>query len=136
MALATAGGPVLQSVGGFYVDRTIPGASATYGIFAPVIGLLSWFWLASRTCCSSRAESTSSCAAPVAALADRRAEPGDREALLRFAEAARMDRRQEIEVGFGDGEDARPALAAVASISTLAAVFDQGARPARTAIGG
>ena len=31
-------------------------------------------------------------------------EPADRRALQRTAEATRMDRRQEIAVGFGDGE--------------------------------
>jgi YihY family inner membrane protein len=35
----------LQYVGGLYVGRTLDGASATYGTFAVVIGLLSWIFL-------------------------------------------------------------------------------------------
>ena len=48
VALAAAGGLVFQSIGGWYVDRTIKDASATNGTFAAVIGLLSWFWLAAH----------------------------------------------------------------------------------------
>lgn len=48
MGLAGLGWLVLQSVGGWYVDRTVAGASSTYGSFALVIGLLSWFWLGSQ----------------------------------------------------------------------------------------
>jgi len=43
VALAGLGWLVLQSVGGWYVDLTVAGASSTYGSFALVIGLLSWF---------------------------------------------------------------------------------------------
>jgi YihY family inner membrane protein len=35
----------LQYVGGLYVSRSLDGASATYGTFAVVIGLLSWIYL-------------------------------------------------------------------------------------------
>jgi uncharacterized BrkB/YihY/UPF0761 family membrane protein len=45
VAVAAVGSLVLQSVGGWYVDRAISGASATYGTFALVIGPLSWFLL-------------------------------------------------------------------------------------------
>jgi YihY family inner membrane protein len=36
---------VLQIASGFYVDRVIKDAEATYGVFATVIGLLSWMYL-------------------------------------------------------------------------------------------
>jgi inner membrane protein YhjD len=36
---------LLQAVGQWYVNRTIKGASDTYGTFAVVIGLLSWLYL-------------------------------------------------------------------------------------------
>lgn len=36
---------LLQGVGGYYVTRTVRGAGDTYGIFAVVIGLLSWLYL-------------------------------------------------------------------------------------------
>jgi membrane protein len=37
---------VLQLVGGYIVDRQLRHASSTYGVFAIVIGLLSWIYLA------------------------------------------------------------------------------------------
>ena len=46
--LCTAGLLLLQSVGAFYVELTIERASITYGLFAVVIGLLSWFWLTAQ----------------------------------------------------------------------------------------
>ncbi len=38
----------LQAVGGFYVDRVVSRANATYGFFAIVIGLLSWLYLGAQ----------------------------------------------------------------------------------------
>ena len=43
--LAAAAGAVLQAVGGYYVGHQLQGASQTYGLFAVVIGLLSWLYL-------------------------------------------------------------------------------------------
>src|SRR3954452_21101509 len=37
---------ILQALGGWYVDTTIRRATDTYGLFATVIGLLSWLTLA------------------------------------------------------------------------------------------
>jgi YihY family inner membrane protein len=37
---------ILQTAGGYIVDRQLRGASSTYGVFAIVIGLLSWIYLA------------------------------------------------------------------------------------------
>jgi YihY family inner membrane protein len=48
VAIAALGLLVLQSVGGWYVDLTISNATSTYGTFALVIGLLSWFLLAAH----------------------------------------------------------------------------------------
>ena len=104
VALAAVGAFALQSLGGWYVDRTITDASAIYGTFALVIGLLSWFFLVSHLLLV---------AAEVNVVLRWRLwprslagelEPADRRALSRVAEAARMDRRQEIEVDFGDAE--------------------------------
>ncbi len=98
------GALALQSLGGWYVDHTITDASAIYGTFALVIGLLSWFFLVSHLLLI---------AAEVNVVLRWRLwprslagelEPADRRALSRVAEAARMDRRQEIEVDFGDAE--------------------------------
>jgi membrane protein len=46
--VAGAGIVALQAVGTFVVNRYIKGASDTYGTFAVVIALLSWFFLVSR----------------------------------------------------------------------------------------
>ncbi len=39
---------ILQTVGGYIVDRQLRGASSTYGVFAIVIGMLSWLYLAAN----------------------------------------------------------------------------------------
>ena len=47
--VAAAGGLlVLQALGGRYVERTIGRATDTYGLFATVIGLLSWLSIAAQ----------------------------------------------------------------------------------------
>jgi YihY family inner membrane protein len=43
--LAGVGWVLLGLVGGFYITRVVQGASDTYGVFAVVIGLLSWLLL-------------------------------------------------------------------------------------------
>jgi membrane protein len=100
VAVAAVGSLALQAAGGWYVDRTIVGASATYGTFALVIGLLSWFWLAAHLLLV---------AAEVNVVLHRRLwprsltgamEPADRLALERSATAARQDAREEITVSF------------------------------------
>ena len=77
-------------------------AGDTYGAFALVIGLLSWFWLGSHLLLL---------AAEVNVVLHRRLwprsptgdlEPADRGALRRSTEAARRDRRQTIVVQFDD----------------------------------
>ena len=39
---------ILQTAGGYIVDRQLRHASSTYGVFAIVIGLLSWIYLAAN----------------------------------------------------------------------------------------
>ena len=100
--LAAAGLLLLQSLGGWYVDHTITGADATYGVFALVIGLLSWFFLAAHLLLA---------AAEVNVVLARRLwprsltgelTPADERALRHFAEATRRDPRQRIDVSFED----------------------------------
>jgi YihY family inner membrane protein len=43
--VAGLGWLALQSIGGYYVTHQLQGASQTYGMFAVVIGLLSWLYL-------------------------------------------------------------------------------------------
>jgi membrane protein len=99
---------ILQSAGSLYVDHVIAGADATYGTFALVIGLLSWFWLASQLLLM---------AAEVNVVLRWRLwprglrgelEPADRRSLRRFATASRQDAREQITVGFSD-EPPQPA---------------------------
>jgi len=102
VALASIGALALQSAGAWYVERTVARASETYGTFALVIGLLSWFWLFSHLLLV---------AAEVNVVLRRRLWPrsltgeleaADRAALQRTAEAMRQDERQEILVRFRD----------------------------------
>ena len=102
VALAAVASLILQAIGGWYFDRTVAGAGDTYGTFALVIGLLSWFWLGSHVLLL---------AAEINVVLHRRLwprsltgdlEPADREVLRRAAEAARQDPRQEILVRFDD----------------------------------
>jgi membrane protein len=106
VAVAAVGSLLLQAAGGWYVNHTISDASAVYGTFALVIGLLSWFWLGAQLLLM---------AAEVNVVFNWRLwprsltgdlEPADRRALKRFAEATRSDRREQIAVAFDDSDDA------------------------------
>jgi membrane protein len=100
VALAAAGLLLLQSLGGWYVDRTVTEADATYGVFALVIGLLSWFFLAAHLVLV---------AAEINVVRTRRLwprsltgalTPADERAFRRSAEATRRDPRQRVDVSF------------------------------------
>jgi membrane protein len=106
VAVAAVGSLLLQSAGGWYVDQTVNRASDTYGTFAVVIGLMSWFFVLAHLILF---------AAEINVVRARRLwprsltgalEPADRVALRRSAEAARRDERQEILVRFSDDGDA------------------------------
>ena len=60
---------LLQQIGSYVVRRFIKGASDTYGAFAVVIALLSWFHLVSRIVLLSAQANSVLAAAPVAAYA-------------------------------------------------------------------
>jgi membrane protein len=109
VAVAAVGWLVLQSIGGWYVDHVIANASATYGTFALVIGLLSWFWLGAQlVLVAAEVNVVLSRALWPRSLAGE-LEPADRRALQRFAQAARLDSREEISVDFGGDGDGGPA---------------------------
>jgi membrane protein len=102
VALAAVGALVLQAAGNWYVELTVSNASATYGTFALVIGLLSWFWLGAHLVLI---------AAEVNVVRHRRLWPraldgtltrADRTVLSSAAQATRGDRREEIDVRFVD----------------------------------
>ena len=106
VAVATVGSLVLQAAGGWYVDHTISDASAVYGTFALVIGLLSWFWLgAQMLLLAAEVNVVLTWRLWPRSLTDE-LEPADRRALQRFAEATRGDQREQIAVTFDDADDA------------------------------
>jgi YihY family inner membrane protein len=104
VAFSAVGLLALQALGGWYVNHVIARVSETYGAFALVIGLLSWFVLGAHIILIG---------AEINVVARRRLwpraltgvlEPADHEVLRRAAEAARLDPRQEVTVRF----DQRP----------------------------
>jgi membrane protein len=102
VVVAGLGWLALQSLGGWYVDHTVAGASSTYGTFALVIGLLSWLWVGSQVLLV---------AAEANVVLRRRLwprslsgtlEPADRVALERLAETMIADPRERIAVSFDE----------------------------------
>jgi membrane protein len=102
VALAAVGMLALQSAGAWYLQYTVTRASDTYGTFALVIGLLSWFLLLANLVVL---------AAEVNVVRRWRLWPrsltgalesADRLAMRRRAESSRQDPRQEITVRFVD----------------------------------
>jgi membrane protein len=100
VVVAALGGLFLQYAGAWYIDRAVAGATATYGTFALVIGLMSWFLLGAHLLLF---------AAEVNVVVHRRLWPrsltgalsqADREVLQRSVQAARGDERVEIDVRF------------------------------------
>ena len=96
--VATLGMLVLQTLGGWYVSNAIARASDTYGLFATVIGVLSWLSLAAQLVLI---------AAEVNAVAALRLWPrsltgaptaADTRALEQYAESARRDPRVQVDV--------------------------------------
>ena len=104
VALAAVGALALQSLGGFYVDHAVTDASAIYGTFALVIGLLSWFFLIAHLLLIAAELNVVLRWRLWPRSLTGELEPADRRAFQRTAESARMDRRQEIEVGFREDE--------------------------------
>ena len=105
VALAATGALVLQSLGGWYIDHVIVDASAVYGTFAIVIGLLTWFWLVSHLLLMAAEVNVVLRWHLWPRARTGELEPADEVALRRFAEATRQDRREQIAVSFDNGED-------------------------------
>jgi membrane protein len=98
--LATISWLGLQTLGGLYVEHVVAQSSETYGVFAAVIGLLSWLWLAAQL---------SLVAGEVNVVLAQRLWPrslfgglaaADVRAMRTAAEAEQRDRRQHIVVSF------------------------------------
>jgi membrane protein len=106
VAVAAVGWLVLQTIGGWYVDHLVVDASATYGTFALVIGLLSWFWLGAQVVLAAGEVNVVLFWDLWPRSLAGELEPADRRALRRFAEATRLDPREAISVDFGPGPSA------------------------------
>ena len=105
VVVAALGSLVLQSLGGWYVDRAISHATAIYGTFALVIGLLSWFLLAAHVLLlAAETNVVLRWRLWPRSLAGE-LEAADRLALRRFAEATRRDQSERIAVSFGEGDE-------------------------------
>jgi membrane protein len=129
VVLTAVGALVLQALGAWYVDTTVARASDTYGTFALVIGLLSWFWLGSHLVLL---------AAELNVVLVRRLWPraltgelgaADRRALERTAHAARRDERQRIAISFADGGVRHPAGTPDRPIATPTGPTEDGRSP-------
>jgi uncharacterized BrkB/YihY/UPF0761 family membrane protein len=103
--LAALAWALLQWLGGWYVARQLSRASATYGTFALVIGLLSWLYLASTV---------TLLAAEVNVVRTRRLWPrsltpplggADERALAGLARQEERMPDQRVEVSFGGGAE-------------------------------
>jgi YihY family inner membrane protein len=106
--LAAVGMLLLQAAGGWYVDATITRASATYGTFALVIGLLSWFLLSAYLLLAAAELNVVLCRRLWPRSLGGELTGADRAALRRRARAARQDERQEIVVRFDEEGGVRP----------------------------
>lgn len=100
VALAATGALALQSLGAWYIDHVIVDASAIYGTFAIVIGLLTWFWLVSHLLLVAAEVNVVLHWHLWPRALTGKLEPADELALRRFAEATRRDRREQITVTF------------------------------------
>jgi membrane protein len=105
VGLAALGALALQSLGGWYIDHVIVDASAIYGTFAVVIGLLTWFWLVAHLLLVAAEVNVVLRWQLWPRALTGELEPADRRALRRSADATRRDRRERIAVTFDDGDD-------------------------------
>jgi membrane protein len=109
VAVTAFGWLVLQTVGGWYVDHVIANASDTYGAFALVIGLLSWFWLGSQLVLMAAEVNVVLLWRLWPRSLTGGLEPADQRALRRVAEAGRLDPRERISVEFSGGPSSKDA---------------------------
>jgi membrane protein len=100
VAIAAVGGLVLQSVGALYVNHAIAGATAIYGTFALVIGLLLWFWVGSNLLLLAAEANVVLHWRLWPRSLTGELEEADRAALERRAGRARTDEREHISVSF------------------------------------
>jgi membrane protein len=108
VAVVAAGWFALQSLGDWYVNRVVKDASATYGTFALVIGLMSWFLVGAHLVLVAAEVNVVRRWKlwPRSLTGDL--QPADRLALQRFAAATRSAPNERIAVRFGEPGDPPP----------------------------
>ena len=95
---------MLQSAGAWYLDYTVTRASATYGTFALVIGLLSWFLLVANLLVFCAEVNVVRRWRLWPRSLTGALKPADELAMRRTADSARQDPRQRILVEFVEPE--------------------------------
>ena len=104
VALAAIGTLALQSAGAWYLASTVTRATSTYGTFALVIGLLSWFLLLANLIVFSAEVNVVRRWRLWPRSLTGTLESADRLAMRRMAASARQDARQEIDVRFVESD--------------------------------
>ena len=97
---AAVGALVLQALGGWYVDAAVARATDTYGMFALVIGLLSWFCLGVHALLAAAELNVVLAGGLWPRTLAGALSAADRRALEDSAHAAQRDERERIAVTF------------------------------------
>jgi membrane protein len=99
---------ILQLVGGYVVDRQLRHASSTYGVFAIVIGLLSWLYLAANVTLLSAEINVVArhrlWPRSFSVITEQPLTPGDEHALRRRAGVEERRSDEDVSVGFDQPE--------------------------------
>jgi YihY family inner membrane protein len=102
---------ILQLTGGYIVDHQLRHASSTYGVFAIVIGLLSWLYLAANVTLLSAEINVVACRKlwprSFSLITEQPLTVGDENALRQRAEVEERRSDEDVIVDF-DAPDARP----------------------------
>lgn len=102
---AAIGWFVLQAATTFIINHKIEGSKGTYGEFAAVIALLSWFYLAAQVVLyGAELNVVLSDGLWPRGLVNRPQTPADYQALQRYAERARYVRPERVDTGYADDE--------------------------------
>jgi YihY family inner membrane protein len=126
--VAGLGWLALQTIGGYYVTHQLTHATQTYGMFAVVIGLLSWIYLQAQiTLFAAEINVVRLAHLWPRSLTGQLTAP-DKRALAAYAEVEERRADEDVAVGFTDGERLTEGLAA--TDRTAATVDD---RPAALA---
>jgi membrane protein len=104
--VAAVGWQALQLVGGYYLAHRVKGASQTYGTFAIVIGLLTWFYLQAQLTLFAAELNVVRCRKlwPRSIVAPPPQTSADRETYQGYAEVVRFHPDERVETSFAKPE--------------------------------